>query len=95
MSLATNSRVQPSMASEMGFASVVGVASVGRLWYKSAAQASRNSKSVPQIVRYGYAPDVTAPRGMVCGHRPINRKGGELRRPGDVPERKPILALEL
>ena len=95
MSLATNSRVQPSMASEMGFASAVGVASVGRLWYKSAAQASRNSKSVPQIVRYGYAPDVTAPRGMVCGHRPINRKGGELRRLGDVPERNPFLALEL
>ena len=63
MSLATKSRVQPSMASEMGFASLVGVASVGRLWYKSAAQASQNSESVPQIVRYGYAPDVTAPRG--------------------------------
>jgi len=93
MSFATNGQAQPSMACEMGFASVVGVASVGRLWYKSAAQASQNSKSVPQIVRYGYAPDVTAPRGMVCGHRPINRKGGELRRPGDVPERN--LALEL
>jgi hypothetical protein len=74
MSLATKSRVQPSMASEMGFASLVGVASVGRLWYKSAAQASQDSKSVPQIVRYGYAPDVTAPRGMVCGHRPITKR---------------------
>jgi hypothetical protein len=87
MSLATKSRAQASMACEMGFASMVRVASVGRLWYKSAAQTSQNRKSVPQIVRYGYAPDVTAPRGMVCGHRPINRKGGELRRPGDVPER--------
>jgi len=29
-----------------------------------------NGESVPQIVRYGYAPDVTAPRGTVCGHRP-------------------------
>jgi len=27
-------------------------------------------QSVPQIVRYGYAPDVTAHRGLVCGHRP-------------------------
>ena len=70
MSLATNSRVQPSMACEMGFASLVGVAPLGRLWYKSAAQTSQCTKSVPQIVRCGYAPDVTAPRGMVCGHRP-------------------------
>jgi len=29
-----------------------------------------NGESAPQIVRYGYAPDVTAPRGTVCGHRP-------------------------
>ena len=63
MSLATNSRVQPSMACEMGFSSLVGVAPIGRLWYKSAAQFSPSSESVPQIVRYGYAPDVTAPRG--------------------------------
>ena len=70
MSLATNSRVQPSMACEMGFASLVGVAPLGCVWYKSAAQTSQNTKSVPQIVRYGYAPDVTAPRGTVCGHRP-------------------------
>ena len=63
MSLATKSRVQPSMASEMGFASVVGVASVGRLWYKSAAPSTQTSEPASQIVRYGYAPDVTAPRG--------------------------------
>ena len=74
MSLATNSWVQPSMACEMGFASLVGVAPLGRLWYKSAAQTSQSTKSVPQIVRYGYAPDVTAPRGMVCGHRPITER---------------------
>ena len=74
MSLATNSRVQPSMACEMGFASLVGVAPLGRLWYKSAAQTSQSTKSAPQIVRYGYAPDVTAPRGMVCGHRPITER---------------------
>ena len=74
MSLATNSRVQPSMACEMGFASLVGVAPLGCVWYKSAAQTSQNTKSVPQIVRYGYAPDVTAPRGMVCGHRPITER---------------------
>ena len=29
-----------------------------------------NGESVPNIVRNGYAPDVTAPRGLVCGHRP-------------------------
>jgi len=63
MSLATNSLVQPSKACEMGFASLVGVAPNGRLWYKSAAQNSQSGESVPQIVRYGYAPDVTAPRG--------------------------------
>ena len=74
MSLATKSRVQPSMACEMGFASMGRVAPNGRLWYKSAAQPSQESKSVPQIVRYGYAPDVTAPRGMVCGHRPITER---------------------
>jgi hypothetical protein len=74
MSLATNSRVQPSKACEMGCASLLGVAPNGRLWYKSAAQPSQTLKSVPQIVRYGYAPDVTAPRGMVCGHRPITER---------------------
>jgi hypothetical protein len=63
MSFATNGQAQPSKACEMGFASLVGVAPNGRLWYKSAAQNSQSSKSVPQIVRYGYAPDVTAPRG--------------------------------
>jgi hypothetical protein len=54
----------------MGSSSAGRVAPVGRLWYKSAAQSSPSRESVPQIVRYGYAPDVTAPRGMVCGHRP-------------------------
>jgi len=63
MSLATNSLVQPSKACEMDFARVVGVAPNGRLWYKSAAQPSQTGESVPQIVRYGYAPDVTAHRG--------------------------------
>jgi hypothetical protein len=74
MSFATNGQAQPSKACEMGFASLAGVAPNGRLWYKSAAQTSQNSESVPQIVRYGYAPDVTAPRGMVCGHRPITER---------------------
>jgi hypothetical protein len=73
MSLATNSLVQPSKACEMGFASLVGVAPNGRLWYKSAAQNRQSSESVPQIVRYGYAPDVTAPRGW-SGHRPITER---------------------
>ena len=74
MSFATNGQAQPSRACEMGFGSMFGVASVGRLWYKSAAQTRQTSESVPQIVRYGYAPDVTAPRGMVCGHRPITER---------------------
>ena len=63
MSFATNSLAQPSKACEMGFASMGRVAPYGRLWYKSAAHPGKSSKSVPQIVRYGYAPDVTAPRG--------------------------------
>jgi hypothetical protein len=87
MSLATNDRARPSMASDMGFSSEGGVASIGRLWYKSAALSSQAGESVPQIVRYGYAPDVTAHRGLVCGHRPITDKGGELRHLRDVPER--------
>jgi hypothetical protein len=70
MSLATNGQAQPSKAYEMGLPSMAGVAPIGRLWYKSAAHSSQTSMSVPPIVRYGYAPDVTAPRGMVCGHRP-------------------------
>ena len=74
MSFATNGRAQPSKACEMGIARLVGVAPNGRLWYKSAAQTHQTSESVPQIVRYGYAPDVTAPRGMVCGHRPITER---------------------
>ncbi len=63
MSFATNGQAQPSKACEMGIALLVGVAPNGRLWYKSAAQTSQTSESVPPIVRYGYAPDVTAPRG--------------------------------
>jgi hypothetical protein len=70
MSLATNGQAHASMACEMGFSSAGGVAPIGRLWYKSAAHSSQVAESVLQIVRYGYAPDVTAPRGMVCGHRP-------------------------
>jgi len=70
MSLATNGQADPSKVCEMGFALAGRVAPVGRLWYKSAAHPSQSSESVLQIVRYGYAPDVTAPRGMVCGHRP-------------------------
>ena len=70
MSLATNGLAQPSKACEMGFSSLGRVAPIGRLWYKSAAHPSQSRESVPQIVRYGYAPDVTAPRGLVCGHRP-------------------------
>jgi hypothetical protein len=41
MKKATNRRTQPSMASEMGFSSVGGVALIGRLWYKSAARSSQ------------------------------------------------------
>ena len=74
MSFATNGQAQPSRAYEMGSLTMAGVAPIGRLWYKSAAQSSQSRESVPQLVRYGYAPDVTAPRGMVCGHRPITER---------------------
>jgi hypothetical protein len=74
MSFATKGRAQPSKACEMGFSSLGRVAPIGPLWYKSAAPTSRTRESVSQIVRYGYAPDVTAPRGLVCGHRPITER---------------------
>ena len=75
MSLATNGQARPSKGYVAGdSAREDAVASIGRLWYKSAAQSSQTRESVPQIVRYGYAPDVTAHRGMVCGHRPITER---------------------
>ena len=67
---ATNGRAQPSRACEMGYPSH---GRRGAEW-PPMVQIGRASlptrESVPQIVRYGYAPDVTAPRGMACGHRP-------------------------
>jgi hypothetical protein len=74
MSPATNGLAGPSKACEMGFSAEGRVALIGRLWYKSAAQPTQSHESISQIVRYGYAPDVTAPRGMVCGHRPITER---------------------
>jgi len=70
MSLATKSWARTSMACEMGSSSAGCVAPIGRLWYKSAAHFSPMGSLSRNAVRYGYAPDVTAPRGMVCGHRP-------------------------
>jgi len=65
MSIATNGWLQPSKGLRWATRRMVGVAPNGRLWYKSAAPTQPNGKSVPKIVRYGYAPDVTAPRGTV------------------------------
>ena len=94
MSLATNSLVQPSKACEMGFARVVGVAPNGRLWYKSAAQSSQITSPSHKLSDTG-TPRMSPPTGAGLRPQTNNRKGGELRRPRDVPERKPILALEL
>jgi hypothetical protein len=63
MSLATKGWAQPSMACEMGSPSGGCVAPVGRLWYKSAAHPTQMGSLSHKSVRYGYAPDVTAPRG--------------------------------
>ena len=71
MSLATNGQARPSKGYVAGDSAWRGVvAPIGRLWYKSAAHSYPERIPAPQIVRYGYAPDVTAHRGMVCGHRP-------------------------
>ena len=87
MSFATNGQAQPSKACEMDFARLVGVAPNGRLWYKSAAQTSQNSESVPQIVRLRVRPGCHRPPGHGLRPQTKNRKGGEMRRLGDVPER--------
>ena len=94
MSFATNSQAQPSMACEMGFARLVGVASSGRLWYKSAAQPSETRSPSHKLSETG-TPRMSPPPGAGLRPQTNNRKGGELRRPGDVPERNPYLALEL
>ena len=94
MSFATNGQAQPSMACEMGFASLAGVAPSGRLWYKSAAQPSQTSSPSHKLSETG-TPRMSPPPGAGMRPQTNNRKGGELRRPGDVPERKSVLALEL
>ena len=94
MSLATNSLVQPSKACGMGLRSLVRVAPNGRLWYKSAAQPSQTGSPYHKLSDTG-TPRMSPPPGAGLRPQTNNRKGGELRRPRDVPERKPILALEL
>jgi hypothetical protein len=74
MSFATNGQAQPSKACEMGFARLVGVAPIGRLWYKSAALSSQTSESVPQICPIRVRPGCHRPPGLVCGHRPITER---------------------
>jgi len=86
MSFATNGQAQPSMACEMGFARLVGMAPNGRLWYKSAAQPSQTSSSSHKSSETG-TPRMSPPPGAGLRPQTNNRKGGELRRPGDVPER--------
>ena len=94
MSFATNGQAQPSMACEMGFARLVGVAPNGRLWYKSPRQPSQTSSPSHKLSDTG-TPRMSPPPGAGLRPQTNNRKGGELRRPGDVPERRSILALEL
>ena len=88
MSFATNGQAQPSMACEMGFASLVRVAPSGRLWYKSAAQPSKTGSPSHKLSDTG-TPRMSPPPGAGLRPQTNNRKGGELRRPGDVPERNP------
>ena len=88
MSLATNGQAQPSKACEMGFGSLVGVAPNGRLWYKSAARPSQTSGPSHKLSDTG-TPRMSPPPGAGLRPQTNNRKGGELRRPGDVPERNP------
>jgi hypothetical protein len=74
MSLATNGRAQPSKACEMGCPSNGWRSAEWPPMVQIGRASQPNGESVSQIVRYGYAPDVTAPRGMVCGHRPITER---------------------
>ena len=63
MSLATNGGAQPSKACEMGHASDGRRSAEWPPMVQIGRANQPNGESVPQIVRYGYAPDVTAPRG--------------------------------
>jgi len=74
MSFATKGRAQPSKPSEMGYPSDGRRSAEWPPMVQIGRASQPNEVSVPQIVRYGYAPDVTAPRGMVCGHRPITER---------------------
>lgn len=74
MSLATNGQAQPSMATEMGYPSDGRYSAEWPPMVQIGRASQPNGVSVPPIVRYGYAPDVTAHRGMVCGHRPITER---------------------
>jgi hypothetical protein len=86
MSLATNGLAQPSKACEMGFSSLGRVAPVGRLWYKSAAHPSRIESPSHKLSDTG-TPRMHRPPGPGLRPQTKNRKGGEMRRLGDVPER--------
>jgi hypothetical protein len=63
MTVATNRPTRSSRAREMDGLARSTVASIGRLWYKSAAERQPDSRSVSQSVRYGYDPRVTRPSG--------------------------------
>ena len=53
-----------------------GLASVGRLWYKSAVAQGQSGRNAPQNVRYGYGPRIPRPTGAgVIGHHANNGKG--------------------
>ena len=52
------------------------VASIGRLWYKSAVARGLSGRDTPQNVRYGYGPRIPRPSGAgVIGHHANYGKG--------------------
>ena len=53
-----------------------GLASIARLWYKSAVARGLSWRDAPQNVRYGYGPRIPRPSGAgVIGHHANNGKG--------------------
>ena len=63
MSPATNGGVQPSKACEMGYPSHGRRSAECPPMVQIGRANQPNGEPSSQIVRYGYAPDVTAPRG--------------------------------
>ena len=86
MSFATNGRAQPSKPVRWASGPLVGVAPNGRLWYKSARNRPKPVSPSHQLSDTG-TPRMSPPPGAGLRPQTNNRKGGELRHLGDVPER--------